>query len=358
MLDRASALPPMFLLVISIVLVVIYIIWLIRNPQSEEPNLAGYHVLITGGSSGIGMALAAEALSRSPARLTLVARNPERLAEVRNTLLQAHSSAGTDIRTISLDITAPYEEIRKALVETHKVGVVDVLINCAGTAVARTFEDAEPQIYEDLIKVNYLGAVNVTKALLPSMLRPGPVANSRGEGNKVIYPHERRIAFFSSPAAQITVYGYSAYSAAKAALSSFANTIQQELEDDGIKVTIVYPPDTDTPGFTAENVGKPKVTRLISETSGLETAATVAGRSMHYILVGWRNCAFGPLGRALLWLTAGVSRAQEDSNCPFMLPFPPILVAAIEVLMSPLLKVGSLGFAYWMRSCIVKYRGK
>lgn len=65
------------------------------------------------------MALAAETLRRSPARLTLVARNPDRLAEARDTLLHAHSGSGTDIRTISLDLAAPYEEIRKTLVETY-----------------------------------------------------------------------------------------------------------------------------------------------------------------------------------------------------------------------------------------------
>lgn len=139
------------------------------------------------------------------------------------------------------------------MLSTFLVGVVDVLINCAGISVAQTFEDAAPQIYEDLIRINYLGAVNVTKALLPDMLRPALVVNSRGEGDKVIHPHQRRIAFFSSPAAQLPIYGFSAYSAAKAALSSFANTVQQELEDDGIRVTVVYPPDTDTPGLAVSN---------------------------------------------------------------------------------------------------------
>lgn len=129
------------------------------------------------------------------------------------------------------------------------VGVVDILINCAGTSVARTFEETPPKVFEDMIRVNYMGAVNLTKALLPGMIRPALAVNSKGEGETIVFPHERRIAFFSSPAAQLPVYGFSAYSASKAALSSFANTIQQELEDDGIMVTVVYPPDTDTPGF-------------------------------------------------------------------------------------------------------------
>lgn len=81
-------------------------------------SLAGRHVLITGGSSGIGLALAGEALRRGPARLTLIARNATRLAEARATLIEAHGTA-CDLRTISLDITAPYEEIRQSLVVTH-----------------------------------------------------------------------------------------------------------------------------------------------------------------------------------------------------------------------------------------------
>ncbi|VDO11151.1 unnamed protein product [Rodentolepis nana] len=240
--------PLIFVCFTVILLSVIYLIWRLGNPPKEEPSLEGKHVLITGASSGIGKALAVEILARSPSRMTLVARNAKLLAETRDSLIQLHSNVNTDIEILSLDITLPYDEIVKSL-EANNVGVVDILINCAGTSVARTFEDTPPRVLEDMIRINYMGAVNLTKALLPDMLRPALAVDKNGEGDKVIYPHERRIAFFSSPAAQLPIYGFSAYSASKAALSAFANTIQQELEDDGIMVTVVYPPDTDTPGF-------------------------------------------------------------------------------------------------------------
>ncbi|VDM27433.1 unnamed protein product [Hydatigera taeniaeformis] len=90
--------------------------WIWCRPQ--EVSIVGCHVLITGGSSGIGLALAGEALRRGPARLTLVARDVNRLEKARATLIEAYGTA-CDLRTISLDITAPYEEIKQSLLVTH-----------------------------------------------------------------------------------------------------------------------------------------------------------------------------------------------------------------------------------------------
>ncbi|VDO01421.1 unnamed protein product [Rodentolepis nana] len=62
------------------------------------------------------------------------------------------------------------------------------------------------------------------------------------------------------------------------------------------------------------------------------------------------------MGRALLWYTAGVSRAQDDAHCPYMPQLPPIVIAAIEIAVAPFLKFGSFVFAYWMRGCLSKFR--
>ena len=117
------------------------------------------------------------------------------------------------------------------------VGAVDVLINCAGTAIAETFEATSPEAFDQLMRLNYFGSVYVTKSLLPAML-------SEGKG-----PSGRCIAFVSTAAALTPIYGFSAYSSSKAALTMFATILQQELEDKGLTVTTVFPPDTDTPGL-------------------------------------------------------------------------------------------------------------
>uniref|UniRef100_A0A915F0V9 JmjC domain-containing protein n=1 Tax=Echinococcus canadensis TaxID=519352 RepID=A0A915F0V9_9CEST len=279
-------------------------------------------------TGGIGLALAGEALRRGPTRLTLVARDVTRLAEARAALIESHGTA-CDLRTVSLDITAPYEEIRQSLVVTHDVGTVDVLINCAGAAVAQTFEASPPEVFDRLMRLNYLGAVHVTKALLPAMLSPDDVEEGDERGVS-----QRRIVFVSSLASLAPIYGFAAYAAAKAAITTFADILQQELEDMGPAVTTIFPPDTDTPGLLA---------------GGLESPASVAASAMHDVLLGRRRSLLGATGRALSWATAGVSRAQQD--CP--LPLPPPFVAVLEVLLAPLFKVALLGFAYWCRACIL-----
>ncbi|CAN0297678.1 unnamed protein product [Discosporangium mesarthrocarpum] len=107
--------------------------------------------------------------------------------------------------------------------------------------------------YERLLRVNTLGSMYTTRALLPRMK-----ANRRG-----------RILFTSSIAGQIGLYGFTAYSASKFAIVGLAQALQMEVKCYGIAVSVSYPPDTDTPGFEVENTGKPEVTRLISEGGGI-----------------------------------------------------------------------------------------
>ncbi|VDD83970.1 unnamed protein product [Mesocestoides corti] len=292
--------------------------WVSQRPR--EVTLEGRHVLITGGSSGIGLALAAEALRRRAGRVTLVARDATRLADSRRKLIEAFG-ADCDVRTVSLDIAGSFDVIQESLLVTHKVGTVDVLINCAGMSVARTFEECAPDAFERQMRINYLGGVHVTKALLPAMLGDADACQ------------RRRIAFVSSLAGLISIYGFAGYAASKAAVGAFASVLQQELED-------------------CENVGKPAITSAISDAGGLYSPEEVASNAMRDILAGRRRSLLGVTGHALSWATAGVSRPQEA----FLLPLPPLLAAGLEVLLAPLFKVALMGFAYWCRLCILRHR--
>lgn len=95
---------------------------------------------------------------------------------------------------------------------------------------------AVKNLLKNIMKVNYIGSVYCTRAVLNSM-------KSRKFG---------RIAFVSSQAGQIGVFGYTAYSASKYALRGFAGSLQMELKPYNIYVTLSYPPDTDTPGLKQE----------------------------------------------------------------------------------------------------------
>lgn len=140
-----------------------------------------------------------------------------------------------------------------------------------------------------LVQTNYLGAVYCTKACLPSMRQ-----SSSG-----------RIVLVSSQAGQIGIFGYTSYCPTKFALKGFAQSLQMELTRDNIYVTIVYPPDTDTPGFAEENKTKPIETQLINNTSGLFSADKIAREIINSTRKGSFSCWIGFNGFLLDSLTSG-----------------------------------------------------
>ena len=217
------------------------------------------HVIITGGSSGIGLALAAVCAKRGFENVTLVARNKTRLEEAKKQVEEECRKESGDgnvkatIRIVSVDVT----EAGKVKTEMDKLikemGPPDVVFSNAGVATARSFDDLPVEEFERLVRINYLGGVYLSKAVLPHIKKNG--------GGTIV--------FTSSMAGLTGVFGYSAYSPAKFALRGFAEALQMEVRRDNISVVLAFPPDSDTPGFKLENEGKPKETELISEAGGL-----------------------------------------------------------------------------------------
>ncbi|UJR14283.1 hypothetical protein I4U23_001273 [Adineta vaga] len=121
-----------------------------------------------------------------------------------------------------------------------------------------------------------------------------------------------RIVFVSSQAGQLGVFGYTSYCSTKFALKGLAESLQMELARENIYITLVFPPDTDTPGFKEENKTKPKETQMINETSGVLTAASVAKKIIHATKQGSFTCSYGLNGFLLTCLTCG---AQPVTTC-------------------------------------------
>jgi 3-dehydrosphinganine reductase len=221
-------------------------------------RLAGSHVLITGGSQGIGLALAHRALARG-ARVSVVARDPARLAAAEDEL-EARAGDPTRVAAEPADVTDPDAFERALGLLSAQFGPVDVLVTNAGGARPGHFEELPAEVFTTQMTLNYFGTLHPIRAVVPSMIE-------RRRGHLMLV---------SSAAGLVGVYGYSAYSPAKFAVRGLAETLRAELRPYDIRVSCAYPPDTDTPGLASENTTKPEATARISSTIKVRSADAVA----------------------------------------------------------------------------------
>lgn len=232
------------------------------------------HVLVTGGSEGIGAAVAEEAVRRG-ARVTILARREEPL--------RAHAAA-TGAHPVAADVTDSVAVAAAVADAVAANGPIDVLVHCAGTALPGRFLEVDPAEFRTQIELNHLGAVTVLRAVLPDM-----VTRRRG-----------RVVLTSSTAALLGVPGYTAYGASKAAVAALAAALRHEVEPAGVRITVLYPPDTKTPGFDAENLRKPPETAAISGGVRPVDPETVARAVIRGVERGSRTVTVDALTAALL----------------------------------------------------------
>ena len=212
-------------------------------------SLDGAHVLITGGSSGIGRAAADLAVSRG-AHVTFLARNPERLAEA---LAEIEASCvRDDQRVLGLQCdVGVWEQVSEAVARAERdIGPVDVLLCCAGYCYPARFLELPIEEFAGQVATNLLGTMYAARAAAPGMVE-------RGHGH---------IAMVSSMGGLVGVYGYSAYSASKFGVTGFAEVLRNEMKPHGIGVTLLCPPNVDTPGYAREIATEPPETAKINGT--------------------------------------------------------------------------------------------
>ncbi|KAG5894924.1 hypothetical protein JTB14_008883 [Gonioctena quinquepunctata] len=235
----------------------------------SKVSVKGKHVVITGGSSGIGKSLAIIA-AKQGAHVTIIARNLDKLENTQTEIKKYCRDESQIITKVSVDVTN-YEDIKSNLFELEeKVGPIFMLVNCAGMAICGRVEDFTEQEVKQLFEVNFLGSFYPVKAILPKF-------KQREEGI---------IVLTGSQVTLMGMYGYSVYSSCKFALRGFAESLQMETKPYGISVTLALPPDTDTPGYELENRTKPIETKLISEVAGLVKPDEVAKNIMDDALKG------------------------------------------------------------------------
>jgi NAD(P)-dependent dehydrogenase (short-subunit alcohol dehydrogenase family) len=199
--------------------------------RSLRGAVQGKRVLVTGGSAGIGKAIALK-LAQAGAKTLIVARDQEKLDLTR----KEFSAQGLEVETYSADIADPAQcaAFTQRVIGEH--GGIDILVNNAGRSIRRAIENSYDRVhdFERLMRLNYLAAVQVTMGFLPGMAerRSGHVVN------------------ISSIAALSTQPRFSAYVASKSALEAWSDCAASEFLDRGVAFTNVNMPLVRT-GMTA-----------------------------------------------------------------------------------------------------------
>ena len=189
-------------------------------------KIAHARTVLTGANGGIGRATAL-ALARKGARLLLVGRQAAPLEK----LAQELKAIGAEAHVVSADISQADARDRVAQTAQRVLGGVDLLINNAGLLDFTPFERQDPRALEQLLQVNVVAPIALTRAVLPLLLAAG-----RG-----------RIVNVGSIFGSIGFPYFAAYSASKFALRGFSEALRRELHGSGVGVTYIAPRATRTP---------------------------------------------------------------------------------------------------------------
>lgn len=195
-----------------------------------EQSLNGLNVVVTGASRGIGRAIAV-ALAEQGARLSLVARNADALEDVGKSL----AKAGAETIGIPLDLTHPDAPEAVMSRTVSHFGGIDVLINNAGAALAKSFEETTVEDWQFLMDINARVPYFLTQCALPYLRKSavGTIINISSVVGRKGYPDQ------------------SAYGASKHALIGYSKALARELQEDGIRVHVVAPGSVATEMITA-----------------------------------------------------------------------------------------------------------
>lgn len=207
-----------------------------------EPHPARRPALVTGGSSGIGKAIA-HVLAAVGHPVALGARRVERCeataAEIR--------SAGGEAIAVALDVTDPASVAAFVKTASDALGDIDVVVSNAGDVRPGSAVDTEPVRFAAEVGVNLLGVQSLLHHAVPAMIE-------RGHGDVVLVTSE--VARYPRPFT-------AAYVASKAGLEALGNVARMELEGTGVRVGIVRPGPTTTEQGTTWS--EPEVVRIVDE---------------------------------------------------------------------------------------------
>ncbi|MEG0342437.1 MAG: SDR family NAD(P)-dependent oxidoreductase [Acinetobacter sp.] len=204
---------------------------------------------ITGGSSGIGLELAKRLLKdKYQVCIFAYAGIEQAVAEL--------STFGSAITGYEVDIQNENTLQEKFAEAVTVSGTPNLLINSAGIAITKSFDDLTSQEFQKIININLVGSRNVAFAALPYLKQ----ATQQGKRPKVV--------LIASMAGLIGCYGYTGYSASKFGVIGFAEALRMELRTQNIDVAVVCPPEVETPMVIEERLTGSPITLAMKQLGG------------------------------------------------------------------------------------------
>ncbi|KAG1775867.1 hypothetical protein EV702DRAFT_1113512 [Suillus placidus] len=232
--------------------------------SSRKWSPKGLHVYITGGSQGLGLALA-KLVARKGAHVSIVARTQSKLDDALKELEANRQSPDQVFKAFSFSLNTAEESAAALQAASDAYGgqVPDAVFTCAGAAKPMYLLEMQPEDLSRGMANGYWVQAWTAFAAAKQMVRE----NKKG-----------KIVLVSSTLGYMSLIGYSSYSPAKHALRGLADSLHSELMLYGIDTHIFFPPTMYTPGFDEENKTKPAITRTIeSADEGLTADQAAAG---------------------------------------------------------------------------------
>lgn len=230
-----------------VIAILAILLFLFRRYYPRKTHMQNANVVITGGSSGVGLAVAQECLDRGAHTVTLIARNKEGLDKAIQSL--NYNKSQQIVFGYSADVSN-WESLQSAFNNIKKsVKTIDYLFANAGFSKPGLFQDTNGDDFQRQISVDYLGAAYTSRLALPMMKK----------GSHITYS--------GSVCSIFTFTGYSAYGPAKYAVKALAETLRNELKSSHINIHMGILSTVDTPGLKRENEVKPEVCSAIEGTA-------------------------------------------------------------------------------------------
>jgi 3-dehydrosphinganine reductase len=220
------------------------------------------HTIITGGSSGIGAALAQASAARGN-DVSLIARTEAPLNKLRSELAARFPARRFHVETADVGDGAATQSAMQRC--EAALGACHTLVTSAGIVIPGAFHAHSAEAFESQVRTNLFGTVNAVRAVYAGM------------------QHRRRgrILMLGSGAGLIGIYGYTGYCASKYAVAGFAEALRAEARPIGITVSICFAPDTETPQLQAELPLRPVEAHATIGTSGVWTADAIANAALN-----------------------------------------------------------------------------